>query len=510
MNQVQINNHKISRFLWGESAQFRYLFIAAIILLFGMLGAKQLWTQEGRWFDISWEMIKRHDYLQPYLLGTPYFDKPQLSYWLMILLSHITGGLNAWSVRLPSALSGLFSIYCCYQIGRQLFNKQVGLIAGWLLLTTYYFTFWSRISSADMLNVAGNLLACLWYVWYRDQPTLKNYSAFFVILGVTSLLKGLLGVMIPLLFIMPDMLYQHRFKEHLKPTLLLALIPGIVIYLLPFWISNHFGTIHHYAESGLYEVFRENIVRYFHPFDQVRPWYLYFLYLPIYTLPWAFALVPIFCHNLAQWRKLTIHTRWLMWAVIVIFIFFTGCGSRRSYYILPLVPFAILLTAEGLSRLQSSKSSRYLARCVVSFLMIMALWFLILEPFNYSQGGLKAFGSDTQIAATRIHPWHDWHIIMLHGQPSVLMYLNPTYLVPSQGLEQNSSGQWVLPENLAAIVRQYPHTIIIGNQADLEKMQPNLKDNVTIVTEKPGRLKQLFHLKPSKNPMVAIIPNQVN
>jgi 4-amino-4-deoxy-L-arabinose transferase-like glycosyltransferase len=43
------------------------------------------------------------------------------------------------------------------------------------------------------------------------------------------------------------------------------------------------------------------------------------------------------------WKKLDKRTRWLVQAILIIFAFFTISGSRRSYYILPILPLCMLL-----------------------------------------------------------------------------------------------------------------------------------------------------------------------
>src|SRR3990167_11407427 len=177
--------------LWGKHARLSLLFIAAGIMLFAFLGARDIWTQEHRWAEIVMGMFYRHDFLHPFIGVTDYYDKPLLSYWLIALVAKMTGALSNWQLRVPSAAAGLLAIYAIYQLGSVLKTRQLGLVAAWLLLTTFYFVFWARVSSADMLNLAGSLFAVAWYVIHREQGGFLNYTVFFLILAITSLCKGL-------------------------------------------------------------------------------------------------------------------------------------------------------------------------------------------------------------------------------------------------------------------------------------------------------------------------------
>jgi hypothetical protein len=147
----------VKRLLWGESATIVLLLTASAVVLLGRLGAAELWTQEGRWAAICSHMIDSSDCGHPYLFGEPYYDKPLLSYWLMIGAAWILGGLNETALRLPSVLAGLLSLWCVYHLGRKRIDRTTGLIAAALLGSSWMFVFWGRVASADMLNVAGTL-----------------------------------------------------------------------------------------------------------------------------------------------------------------------------------------------------------------------------------------------------------------------------------------------------------------------------------------------------------------
>src|SRR5207244_1964525 len=49
-----------------------------------------------------------------------------------------------------------------------------------------------------------------------------------------------------------------------------------------------------------------------------------------------------------EFRAVDYPTRWLLEAFVLVFLFFTASGSRRGYYIIPLLPFCALLCARFL------------------------------------------------------------------------------------------------------------------------------------------------------------------
>lgn len=410
--------------LWGSRAKLRGLMVVAVILLFSFLGAKEIWTQEHRWADIVAGMFYRHDFFHPYLGEVRYYDKPLLSYWLIALFAWISGHLNTWALRLPSALAGLLAVWSIYRIGSVQRNHAFGLLCGWMLVTTYYFIFWARVSSADMLNVGGILFAMAWYLARKHRAGFFDYSVFFIILAVTSLCKGLGGAIVPLIAVFADLCLNRSFKQHLRPALFAALIPGMLVYLFPFWLSSHFGG-EVYGANGLYLVYKENVLRYFQPFDHQGPIYTYFIYLPIYLMPWTLFFIPALFSLPSRWKQLTMGAKWNVLACVLIFLFFTASGSRRSYYVLPIVPFAILVTADWIYAVYSATvlRQRLAALCVLFSTVAIFVVMDALPAWYYERCGVARFAVSLKREAEKHKPWQNWRVVMLDAETKLSFYL---------------------------------------------------------------------------------------
>lgn len=490
---------QLTHFFNNKRTQLFLLLSAAFILLFAMLGANELWTQEARWSTIVLEMLLRHDYLHPYIAGAPYYDKPLLSYWLTIFLSHLTGGVNEWSLRLPSAISGFICVYCVYYLGKHLINREVGLLAGWLLITCYFFIFWSRVASADLLNLAGVLIALSWYFSQRENPTFFSYLIFFIIVAITCLFKGLLGAALIFIAIFPDLLTEKRWKNSFNISFFIALALGIMLYLLPFLISKwHAST--HYHDSGLNKVYRENILRFFKPFDHKDPFYTYFIYLPLYLLPWTFLFIPAIYFAIKQWQKMNAGQRWCVWVTLLLFCFFTLSGSRRSYYILPLVPFALLITADRIWILWQKRIwlKRTVITLIVIFYCILFSWFVILQPLaNRHDRGIWEFAKTVRTTATAQYPWNEWQLAFIDGDKKAIFYLRPEQL--SQIITLNELQQ-------PRFFKNNPKTIIIVIKQKHLVNAGNYLKHYQVVTEKNN---QLFANKGKERGLIALIPKKI-
>src|SRR5471032_1158859 len=504
---------------WASDRGALWILLGATALMLCLgLGSRELWGAETRWANIALQMLQSGDYFDPYLKGMTYYDKPLPSYWLITATAWLAGGeLGHWSLRLSSVLSAWLSVWLVYLLGEQLFRKGTGLIAGWMLATTFYFIFWARVATADILTVCGVLAAVWWYWRGPDDTRLGRYLVFFLLLSLTSLFKGLIGFILPGLVLLPHLLQEGRWKRHLNLRLCLAMVIAGVFYMTPFILSHFYGAPT-YGESGLGLVLRENVVRFFQPFDNIGPIYTYLIYLPVYTLPWAPCWIIGLWVAIRHWRNVEPNTRWLIWGLGLLMLFFTASGSRRSYYVLPLVPFAQLLGAWWITRRMAQRNatgrfgSRRMKIGVGAATVLMLAVLGVLYPWTNGGGGVVQFGETVKLEASKRAPLNEWSMVMIEVDNKVPMYLQtggaPFYYVqenqdfPRTGdsaalmawLETTSGQHWDPQRTI--IVAQYRN----GGDLPLNYLSADHQ----VITTTPTNGERMFHGREDQS--VAFIP----
>lgn len=354
--------------------------VLAAILFFARIGARALWSSEFRWAEIAREMIITHDYFWPTINGHAYFDKPLGSYWLVVAATWLTGAMDEAAARIPCAIAGVLSVLLLIQIGRRLYDNRTAILAGLILATSFSFVFFSRHASADVETVAGELAALLLFLRHAGDldhdATVSGgiepgwwIIGLWLIMAVTSLTKGLLGFVLPIVVIGTYSILADgwaalrnglargslgdRWRWIVEPNRWFfnrytpaAIGLAAVVYYLPFAIS-HMRTG---STAGIYMVYRENVERYFDPFDHRGPIYLYTYVIFALMAPWSAFLPAAIVHSHRR-RESAIgpSDRFALIFFWAIFAFFTISGSRRSYYILPILPAAAMLIARLLS-----------------------------------------------------------------------------------------------------------------------------------------------------------------
>lgn len=343
MTKKGMDSEKLPQIIFWVTAFF--------MMIFG-LGGSPLWASEDRWAEIARQMLTTGDWFHPAINGEVYFDKPLLSYWPIVLLAKITGILNEFIIRLPSAVSALIALYGTMKLATKMWGRQVGIASGWLLLSGYGFIFQGRLAAADMMNMTAVVLAVLCFFNSKDKAGFWSYLLFWIICFCGALTKGLPALVLPPILVGIYVLLDGTWKKHLKISNSVALLIGLLIFLSTFFISSGLPLPEGFQSSdsgltGLEPVWRENVVRVFNPFDHNdEPLFIYLLHVPRIMAPWSLLLFVAVLAVARCWKKLDLNTRWLLLVNAVIFLMFSASGSRRWYYILPIAPFLAILIAE--------------------------------------------------------------------------------------------------------------------------------------------------------------------
>jgi 4-amino-4-deoxy-L-arabinose transferase-like glycosyltransferase len=488
---------RIARWLWSDDAPMWRLLVLAGLLLLVLLGARELWTHEDRWAAICLEMERSGDLLHPRLISLPYYDKPLLSYWVMLGLARLLGGVGEWALRLPSALAGLLAVWCTARLGRALSGRAAGLAAGTILVTCPLFLFWGRTSGSDMLNVAGTVAAVAWYAERRDRPGFATALVFGGILAVTCLMKGLIGAAIPVLVILPDLLREGRWRAHARWPAGVAALAAAALYLFPFALSREPGGAE--RADGLYQVFRENVVRYFAPFDHKGPPYLYLLFIPLYFLPWTLFLPAAALRATRRWRELPWTTCWPIVSSSIIFVVLTLSGSRRPYYLLPILPFLAVVVADWLAAARWGEGRRWRLAGVTAAVgvAVSAAWLFVVEPLGNGGADLHAMGAAVRAAAERTAPAGQWQVALCDAPSKAYFYLAPdARAVPVDPAK---------PDELRALLRGHPLTLVAVRTRSLDAVLPLFPHPEVIRMPEPDRWRRLAHARRDEE-LVVVLP----
>jgi len=170
--------------------------VAALAIGPGLAGSARLSYHEAFVAQSAREMIASGDALVPTIDGRPWLEKPPLACWLVAGLGRLSGQVGAFEARLPSAVAaGALALGLAVLVARRS-GPDAGLLAGAVQATVGWAVARGRLAEADIL------LACLvtwsFAAFDRLRPSTAESPistgwrwAFFALLGLTSLAKGI-------------------------------------------------------------------------------------------------------------------------------------------------------------------------------------------------------------------------------------------------------------------------------------------------------------------------------
>jgi hypothetical protein len=188
-----------------------------------------------------------------------------------------------------------------------------------------------------------------------------------------------------------------------------------------------------------------------------------------------------------------------VWACLLIFLFLIASGSRRSYYILPILPFAVLMIADWII----AAPSRLAARCTaVGWLTILAgslllIWYGVAVPHGASMGGARLMAREVRAVAERQAPWNEWRIGFCDDSRRLAFYYNSLLSIK----DCNPQNEIVLQE----MIRSYPRTILVTEMQHYDEVKRIYPRSITVIEQSrlPHFLKKF---KSDQHTFIAFIP----
>ncbi len=325
-----------------------------IILLFALLcsALTAIWGIWGKALEnhecfvslTAREMLQKNDWVMPTCNGELRLEKTPLSYWCVAGLGKITGRIDEFTTRFPSALFAFLSALAIIYFVKRWLNLRVAILSAMVWATSFGYTNYAHNARPEMsLTFFITLCFLAFYSAVVEQVRKKQIMymlVFWISFGLAMLAKG--PVPLPIISI-PIFFYVVIFRQwKLLPKLLP--IAGTIIFLaivLPWPLAIG------YKVNWDLVVWKENFFdRFFGNYAAGNyPFYLYALYTFGFIAPWvAFVPVALMSPFYKVWDKKQKVMLFLWLCFIADLIFLTISGGKRKHYMLPLVPiFAILV-----------------------------------------------------------------------------------------------------------------------------------------------------------------------
>jgi 4-amino-4-deoxy-L-arabinose transferase-like glycosyltransferase len=313
---------------------------------------------ETRYAEIPREMIARGDFIVPYLNGVPFFEKPVLGYWLEALSLSLFGP-HEWALRLWPLLCGVVMVVLAATIARRWYGNAAALAAGLVAATSLLIVLYAQLVSLDLLvaTLIAAAQAAFLHAAARGPGTRGSaYLPLHILCALAVLAKGLIGVVLPGLAILPWILLTRRYdvlRGCLWP-------PGVLLFLL---IAVPWHVAVELRQPGFLSFYfiHEHLQRFATTVTHRRQgiWFLP-LVLVLGMVPWTGFLWPALRRAWLGWRSRAASAPadlfLMLWAGTV-FLFFWSSDSQLPGYLLPMFCPLAVLVGRALAEAQWSKAT---------------------------------------------------------------------------------------------------------------------------------------------------------
>jgi Dolichyl-phosphate-mannose-protein mannosyltransferase len=364
----------------------RYSFAVHLLLLTALCGALYFpYLGNTPFFDNGeprealavQDIVQRGEWLFPLKRATAIPSKPPLFHWSAALAAQVTGKLDEATIRFPSALYATLGVLFVYLFGRKLFGSEVGLLGGAILATTLIYGNQALSARVDMtLTFFVTVSLIVFYALYRGfliHP--MWYFLFYTLVGIGTLAKGPLGILLPGLVIAAFLALKRKWDLFLK----FAFHPGAILTLL-LAVGWYALAIIRGGEGFVdKQLLAENLERFFGGSGHSHPVYYYIPYLFSLGLPWSLLLPFVLWDSFKKGFLADDDQLFLKLWFLVMFVFLSVSLGKRPVYILPLYAGISLLMAVWIHRhVGASAGRRLLYRIVAGFAGLIAVTLLVI------------------------------------------------------------------------------------------------------------------------------------
>ena len=224
------------------------LLLFIVVYTFNLSKYPMVWIDEG-WFCNPSFNLAFHGFLGTTIMPD-FYSIAHFTYWQMPLymiflaVSFKMFGFGIVQARMVSVFLGFFTVIFTYLLGRELFNKKIGLLATLLLIVNPLFFKVTREARMDIAVACFTLIALYFLVMALKRSEYKYYfcSGLFAILSFLSHPNGIFCI-ISIIFLYG--ICKVNFKDfrsysNLKEITCLVTGPTMVIIPYLYYISLNF------------------------------------------------------------------------------------------------------------------------------------------------------------------------------------------------------------------------------------------------------------------------------
>ena len=391
-----------------ESSFLKWFLLFLLGALLINIGTFVLIHEEPRRGIITFEMLKSHNFLQPTVLGIPYFKKPPFHEWITSLFS-LFGGVSETTLRIPSALSVVLTSAIIYLLTKDSLGRRGALFSS-LIYPTFFVVLFGYSTKCEPDTLLSLLVTSSILLWFLLMERGRKFTAWFTGYFFTSLAlltKGLPALQFFLFFVLPYLFIKGKLRELLSKDHIAGLLLGLSPFFLWLFSVN--------TETAVKTLLSEVLSRAPTKTSWIKAIKNYATYpfrFLLATFPWSIvALYFLFRRNLKLKLEGDLLKASLLAFSLDFLLYWLFPGSRLRY-LMPALPLLSIILSQALSEKQlihkrakeilkftselivpigivagvilTKNPSLILRETVIFLIFLYGLYFFFIPRFNFS------------------------------------------------------------------------------------------------------------------------------
>jgi 4-amino-4-deoxy-L-arabinose transferase-like glycosyltransferase len=355
---------------------------------------------------ISKTMVQRNDFIDLYVYGIDWLDKPHFPFW-MAAISFKVFGVSEWSYRLPALLFILVGAFYTYRLAKKLYSVDVAQIAVLVLLSAQHLL----MSNTDV-RAEPYLLALIVGGVYHFYNLFRRFSFLDLLLGslmagCAIMTKGIFALVPIGTAIVGHAIFTNHFKQLFKWRWLLAVVLTAVfvlpeVYAVYIQFDKHPEKIVFGSEKGVSGVkwflWDSQFSRFVNNGPITRPKGDVFYY--VHTLLWAYAPWCLLFYLVFAKRIIAIVKRKkvqeyvTLSAIVPMLLFFSLSKFQLNFYTNILFPFFSVLVASFIASVFSKRENVFYSIAQIFYSLVFVVGAIIINfVFKPDRQWMYFFGS---------------------------------------------------------------------------------------------------------------------
>jgi 4-amino-4-deoxy-L-arabinose transferase-like glycosyltransferase len=374
---------------------FLFLLLLEVFVNFSGIAVPFFSNDPALYASISKAMVQKNDFINLYVYGVDWLDKPHFPFW-MAAFSFKIFGVSEWSYRLPALLFILLGAFYTYQLAKKIYNVETAQVSVLVLLAAQHLL----MSNTDV-RAEPYLLALIVGAVYHFYNLFERFNIWHLLLGslmagCAVMTKGIFALVPIGTAIVGHAVFTNQFQHLFRWKWLLAAMLT-VIFVLPEVYTVYMQFDRHpekivFNRTGVSGVkwflWDSQFSRFVMQGPIVRSKGDVFYY--VHTLLWAFApwcllFYYVFAKRvIAILKKRKIEEYVTVCTIIPMLLFFSLSKFQLNFYTNILFPFFSILTASFITGLFSKRQKIFysITQTIYSGVFIIGTFIVIflLKP----------------------------------------------------------------------------------------------------------------------------------